>query len=270
MSLIKNHRLLLIISFFTFIYLDGCGSKVATPPGLPSGLSVEEYPLKSAPGVEPLTFLPVQGTQEEILAKRQQEREKTFPDNSVVVNRRPGLFIQLGDDKLGTLLSLTKYDTGAGAFEHVTVQVSRNGEIIYSIPAGDGSPISSVQGLWAYSNHWILEIAHVTQKISPQNEISLETIGQIVEDGELLNERHGYDDAFGFQLMNGKPFYFFKRDNRIDISYDDQEVPLGYAQITHYGCCSGAELNPRIAQNMVAFFAQRDGDWYYVEIGVYK
>jgi hypothetical protein len=267
---IKNHKVPLFIVLFTLLCLDGCGSKAATPAGLPSGLSVEEYQLTSAPGVEPLTFLPVQGTQEGILAKHQQERENTFPDDSVVVSRWPGKFVQLGNDRLETQLSYTPYETNVGTFEHVAVQVSRNGEVFYSIPAGDGSPINSVQGLWAYSNHWVLEIAYVTEKILPQNEISIDSSGQIVEDGELLNERHGYDEAFGFQLMDGRPFYFFQREGRMGISYDGQEVPLGYAQIQHHRCCSGSALNPRIARNMVAFFAQRDGDWYYVEIGVFK
>jgi hypothetical protein len=212
----------------------------------------------------------MQGTQEEILAKHQQERGNSFPDNSFFVNNQPGISVQLGNEKLVALESFTDKVTSQGTFQKVSVQVSRDGEIIYSIPAGDGSPINTLRGLWSYSNHWALEIAQVTQKFSSQNEISLDSFGQIVQDGELLNERYGYDEAFGFQLMNGKPFYFFKRDGQIGISYDNQEVPLGYAQIPHYQCCSGAGVNPKIAQSMVAFFAQRDGKWYYVEIGVFK
>ncbi len=67
--------------------------------------------------------------------------------------------------------------------------------------------------------------------------------------------------------MGGKPFYFFRRGGRIGFSYEGQEVLLGYDRVPHYECCSGAELNPVHAENMVAFFAQRDGKWYYVEIG---
>jgi hypothetical protein len=29
---------------------------------------------------------------------------------------------------------------------------------------------------------------------------------------------------------------------------------MGYSQIPHFECCSGAELNPISAENMVAFF----------------
>jgi hypothetical protein len=70
--------------------------------------------------------------------------------------------------------------------------------------------------------------------------------------------------------MNDKPFYFFKKFGRLGISYDGREIPLGYAEIPRYGCCSAAALNPRSAENMVSFFAQRDGIWYYVEVGVFN
>jgi hypothetical protein len=249
--------------------MGSCNSKHATQPSFPSELSIEEYPLKNAPSAEPFTFTPMQGTQEEILAKHQQERGNSFPDNSIFTNGQPGILVQLGNEKLVALESFTDTITSLGTFQKVSVQVSRNGEIIYFIPAGDASPINTLRGLWAYSNHWVLEIAQVTQNISYKNEISFDSFGQIVQDGQLLNERNGYDEAFGFQLINGKSFYFFKRDGQIGISYDNQMIALGYTQIPHYQCCSGAELNPKSAQSMVAFFAQRDEKWFYVEIGVF-
>ncbi len=67
--------------------------------------------------------------------------------------------------------------------------------------------------------------------------------------------------------MRGKPFHFFRKEGRIGFSYEGQEVLLGSDEISHYECCSGAELNPVSAENMVAFLAQRGGKWYYVEIG---
>jgi hypothetical protein len=71
-------------------------------------------------------------------------------------------------------------------------------------------------------------------------------------------------------MMRGKPFYFFQEEGQIGFVYDGQEYFLGYTQIPHEACCSGAELNPISAENMVAFYAQRDGKWYYVEIGVFE
>ncbi len=69
--------------------------------------------------------------------------------------------------------------------------------------------------------------------------------------------------------MAGRPFYCFKKDGKIGLSYDGQVVEVGYDDIPHYGCCCAAELNPSPAKNMVAFFAKREGIWYYVEISVY-
>ena len=259
-----------IASSVIILCLGGCNSSHAAQSNVPTGLSIEEYPLKNAPGVEPLTFVPIQGTQQEILAKHQQDRGLAFPDNSFFTNGQAGMAVQMGNDKVEALESFTDIATDLGTFQKVSVQVTRAGQTIYSIPAGDGSPINTLQGLWAYSNHWALEIADVTEKFSLNNQISLDSVGLLVQDGELLNDRYNYDEVFGFQLMDGKPFYFFKRDGQIGISYANQEVSLGYAQILHYQCCSGAELNPKKAQNMVSFFAQRDDKWFYVEIGVFK
>jgi hypothetical protein len=254
---------------FIFLCLNGCNSKQATQTSLPAGLNVEEYPLQDAPTLDPLSFVPVQGTQEEILAKHQQERSMSFQDNHILFNNQPAISAQLGNENLVASESYTDTVTSQGTFQKVTVQVYQDGMVIFSIPAGDVSPIYNLQGLWTYSNHWVLEIARVTLDVS-SNDVPLEPVGQIIQDGELLNERFGYDHAFGFQLMNEKPFFFFERQERIGVSYDGQEVLLGYTQVSHYQCCSGTELNPRVAQNMVAFFAQRDGQWYYVEIGIFK
>jgi hypothetical protein len=258
--------------FLWIFFLAGvgsCHSIAAKPEAFPAGLTIEEYPLVQAPGVEPLTFVPVQSTQAEILTKHARERGNAYPDNSVTSGSQSGKSIQLGGDTITAFTSFTPITTDRGVFEKTTVDVSRNGRVIYSIPAGDSSPIDAIRGLWACENHWLLEIAYVTEEFSPQNEISLQSTGKIVRDGELLNDRLGYADAFGLQLLNGKPFYFFKRGGRLDASFDGREIRLQYDEIYHYRCCSGAEVNPTVAQNMIAFFARRGGTWYYVEMGVY-
>lgn len=255
---------------FAFLSISGCNSKYINLFGIPNELSIEEHLLQSAPDPDPFSFAPMQGTQEEILAKHKPERENIYPDNSFFDNYQYGMSVQMGSEKIVALESFTNIASSMGTFQKVTVQVSRNEQIIYSIPAGDGSPITTIRGLWAYSNHWVLEIAYITEKYSLENEISTESYGMIVQDGELLNNRYHYEEAFGFQLMNGKPFFFYKRDGQIEISYDNQEIQSRYDQIPRYQCCSGSQLNPKSAKNMVAFFAQRGGKWYYVEIGVYK
>jgi hypothetical protein len=148
------------------------------------------------------------------------------------------------------------------------VTVTRNGKQIYRIPVGNNSPISSLRGLWTYAGHWVLETAYVTNH-QVGNEINSQASGQISIDGKLLNEQLDYQEAFGFQTMHAKAFYFFKQYGEIGVVYNGVTIPLGYSEIPHYGCCSAATLNPRVAQNMVAFFARKGSTWYYVEIGVF-
>jgi len=237
-----------------------------TPLALPSGLSVEEYALEEVPQAEPLTFAPVEGSAREILSRHQDERRRYFPDRSFPDDGHFALAVSLGNERLVA----TEIFTDTGNTQKGTVELSRDGETIYTIQVGDPSPITTLRGLWVYDNHWVLEVAIVTQERNSQNEVSLDASGQIIQDGESLNERYGYQEAFGFQMMRGKPFCFSKKDGQIGISYDNQAVPLGYSQVPHYWCCSAAELNPLSAENMVAFFAQRAGTWYYVEVGVFE
>jgi len=217
-------------------------------PTRPS-LTVEEYALKGMPQTEPLTFEPVQGTMQEVLQRRQAERErrvrKTFGVEASVVLE-------------GDRLVAREVYTDTAAEQIGTVVVTYGGTVIYAVPLGRAGPMSKLRGVWAYDGHWYLEVA------------DSEGRGRVVRDGESLNERYGYEETFGFQLLHGSPFHFFRREGRIGVVYEGQEMLLGYESIPHYRCCSAAALNPVQAENMVAFFAERDGTWYYVEIGAYE
>jgi len=260
--------------------LGGCDFVNPVPPQTPLALvpklSVEEYALKGMPEIEPLIFVPVKSTQAEILGKHQGERNKRFPDWSYSNQR----LVSRGDDQLTAIDNVTyAHYTDKGQEVSVavssSVQVSRHGEVIYTIQLGTASTnaIPNLWGLWAYDNHWVLEVAHATQKGVFSDAISSDVFGEIIQDGISLNKQHGYQETFGFQLMKGKLFYFFKKQGRFGVSYDHREIPLGYTQIPHYGCCSAGELNPRSAENMLAFFARRgivQQVWHYVEIGVFE
>jgi hypothetical protein len=161
------------------------------------------------------------------------------------------LWANLGNDKLVAI-----YD------EKGWVTVTRNEHEIYKISTGNVSAIPPLQSLWVYDNHWVLETAFVN---APHYD---EASGQITMDGELLNEKYGYEEAFNFQTINGRPFYLFKKDGKIDAWYDGQIIPLGFDLVNHYLCCSAGELNPRIWQNMVTFFGSLDKKRYLVKIGV--
>jgi hypothetical protein len=162
-----------------------------------------------------------------------------------------GVWANLGNDKL-----IATYD------EVGWVTVTRNKQEIYKIFTGDISPITPLRSLWVYDNHWVLETAFV--KVPHYDEAT----GQITLDGELLNEKQGYEEAFNFQTINDRPFYFFKKDGKIDAWYDGQVIPLGYDEINHYACCSAAELNPMMWKNMVTFFSTLGKKRFLVKIGV--
>ena len=233
-----------------------------TPLQLPSGLTVEEYALEDRPSFEPLSFSPIQGSQAGVRARRELERRQSFPYNSFFAHMH---FSGRASLDGAELVAYEDYNRGGS---DGWVIVERNGEQIYQVSTGPGSPLTSLQGLWVYDDHWVLETALITSRLEG-NMVYTDATGRISQDGKLLNDLYDYEEMFGFQLMAGRPFYFFKQDGKIGFSYDGQAVEAGYDEIPHYDCCSAAGLNPVRAQNMVAFFAQRDSIWYYVEIGVY-
>jgi len=232
-----------------------------------SGLSIEEHALKAIPQVEPLTFVPLQGTQEEILRKHQVQRDE-------VLSQKPPSewIVQVGGDKVTATSTVA---TGNGGGE-ASVEVSRNGEVVYVAQIGPVGPVPYLRGLWAYANHWVLEVARIGKQTSQWRARGDKASGEIIQDGVSLNTQHGYQETFGFQLIKGKPFYFFRKLGKLGVAYDGQEILLGYTQVPHYLCCSAAGLNPKRGRDMVAFFARRNGwftpadaGWCYVEIGAF-
>jgi hypothetical protein len=238
------------------LLLVACARPVpATPALVPPELSIEEHALTQRPEAEYTQLYFAEGSQEAILAVHAGERSQliTLLDLPCSAGASLAQCATLGTDRLVAWADYT-----GGLFGSGTVTLTRNDSRIYQIPVGDSSPIGSLRGLWTYdTNH------------RSGNEIDSQALGQISVDGQLLNKQSGYQEAFGFQTLHGRPFYFFEKQGAIGISYDGVEIPLDYSEVPHYGCCSAATLNPRVYQNMVAFFARKGDTWYYVEIGVF-
>jgi len=232
---------------------------VRVPPlELPAGLAVEEYLLKTAPEPEGSLYF----TYGNPLLLHARERAKTFPDVHCA-DADLKMCASLGGHSL-VAEEIVSSDGSSG-----NVILKQDGVEIYRIATGPGTPITALRGLWVYDGHWVLEAARITE-IRQTNGITDNAVGQIIVDGRLLNESLGYEEAFSFQTLNDRPFYFFKRNGKIGVSYDWVEIPLAYDQVPHYGCCSAGTLNPHQYQDMLDFLAVRDGNWYYVEIGVFK
>ena len=240
---------------------------------LDSGLQIDLYELEKPPEIEPLTFVPAAGrSQEEVLALHEAARQDWFPFYSFTDQTRSCLSPLPGDRELAACeeFSLSKDEEG-GERGRMTIEVLRDDEILYTGDGGDVSPISPLRGIWEVGGDWVLEYAKITVAVDEaENTAASDAKGQLVWNGVSLNEKDSLDEIFGFQTLNGRPFYFFEKDGEIGIVFDGKGTMLGFDRVPHYACCSAAELNPRPSPNMVSFFAQKTDTWYYVEIGVYQ
>jgi len=54
------------------------------------------------------------------------------------------------------------------------------------------------------------------------------------------------------------------------LNYAGEEVMLGFDEVARHYCCAFGVYNPRHYENMVSFFASREGKRYYVEAGVFE
>ena len=132
------------------------------------------------------------------------------------------------------------------------IQVWRGDQELYGFTAVFTTS-SPAKGLWSWEGHWILEVD-----------------GFLIQDGVNLNQQLGYDEIFDWQLLNGKPFYYFRKGPRVGISYDGQVLPVYYDQVVHYRCCEPAMFNASGNNNIVWFYGQRNDTWYYVEMGNFQ
>lgn len=232
----------------------------APPLQIPAGLVVEEHALQGSPGADPFSFSPADGSMAEILARHEQLRGESFPDNAFANEQFSDMRrVMVGDKEV---IARQEYSPD---YKEGWVTVLENGAEVYRIATGPASPVTSLRGLWTYADHWVLETALVN--LNEANDPAVKfAAGQVSQDGVLLNDQFGYSEMFGFQTLGGKLFFFFEKDGLLGYAYDGQVVEAGYTAIPHYACCSESALNPRGAQNLIAFFAQRGETWYYVEI----
>lgn len=176
--------------------------------------------------------------------------------------------------KIESLLFEGKVLSAKTVIENSTaiVDVMLDDEVVLSVPVGDlrySAAMDFLQGLWAHEEHWYMEMEHITGSIEG-NIVRVTANGEIFRSGESLSELFGYDETFGFQVMAGEPFFFFRKGDEYGLNYADEEVMLGFDEIAHYYCCGFSVYNPSRYENMVAFFASKDGVRYYVEAGVFE
>lgn len=229
-------------------------TSLTTPIPNENGLTIEENEIIGQAELEPLTFQPLHGSQQAVLERHTEEKEEPY--------------------SFGMNFSAASEDHNYEAFENadneggITVSLKQNDETIFQVDAGHVSPISALRGLWIEDGQWVLEIAYIT--IIDENDVNyINAVGKVYQDGVCLNEQYGYEEMFGYQLLDGKPFYFYKKDGQIRLFYNNEDLSIWYDEVTHYQCCSGSILNPVAAGNWVGFWGIRNEVWYYTEIGRY-
>ena len=130
--------------------------------------------------------------------------------------------------------------------------IVRAGRPVYASAQVRGPVSEPIKGLGAWDGHWVLEVDE-----------------EVLVDGRSLGEEMGYDEVFGWQLLKGEPFHFFRKGKEIGVSCAGQELPNRYEEVIHYMCCEPAHFNAAGNDIMVWFHALKDGTWHYVEMGVF-
>ena len=86
--------------------------------------------------------------------------------------------------------------------------------------------------------------------------------------GKNLTSTLGAEESFSWQLLNGKPFAFILKEGQVHAWYEGKIYPLGYEKIVHDQCCEAGMFNIGHNEKMLWFYAYRQGNWRYVEMGL--
>ncbi|QRN84573.1 hypothetical protein JR338_12625 (plasmid) [Chloroflexota bacterium] len=223
--------------------------RVTLTPGTGGALTIEEHPLTQREDID-------------VVWAEYEDAEWTEPQS--VPHR-----VTIGDDvysfKEEHILLNTDPD---GMTEYqVDVRLYKNDELFMTITLGDNGPLPAVWGFVATEDSWYLEINRGERIDRGDGSIEATNLGDIIKNGESLNELEGYQQSFGFHILSGKPFYFFIRDDALGYSYDGVEYPLDYDRISNHACCSSGLANPHGLEDRMVFFANRGDQRYLVIVG---
>jgi hypothetical protein len=135
------------------------------------------------------------------------------------------------------------------AVEGGHLQILKSNQDVISSFAVYTEPLYAVNRFKAWDGHWILGARDF-----------------LIQDGEIINKKLGFEEIFSWGLIAEKPVYLFRKGPRIGVSYDGKILPLNYEDVARYMCCSPAMNNPSMDSDDIRFFAKRDGVWYYVVV----
>lgn len=131
------------------------------------------------------------------------------------------------------------------------IEISSNDKLIQSFNAARSGPTGTpTRQFWSWQDHWFVKVADV-----------------LMQDGEILNLRLGYEEIFAWQVLDEQPFFMMRKGPSYGIVYAGKELPVQYEDILHGELC--CDLNSyQITQlaNGLQFYARRDGVWMLVNI----
>ncbi len=131
--------------------------------------------------------------------------------------------------------------------------VKKEGRAVYSFTSRYWDLCGVVKAFFPFKNSWVIEYDD-----------------SVVADGEDIGRLNNFSMLFYFRILKERLFSFLKKDEKIQIRFDGKTMPVAYDEVIHYMCCEYALMNPKMNNNMVWFFAVKDGYLYYVEAGIYE
>lgn len=140
-------------------------------------------------------------------------------------------------------------------YRYAEIHATLDGIEIFSVDCGNVTPLPTVITAWTYGQHWII------QSVCHQE-------FDIFWDGVSLNTSKGYQSSFAFQILGEYPFYLFERNDQVWLSYNWQEVLLGYDEVKLTYCCMTYHP-PQHYENFITFYSSMGDQLYYVVIGLF-
>lgn len=224
-------------------------SKAAPQPQITKsdGLTITEYPIFDE---DCHPYYHIDSFQMRLISVHANELDhnigSSYLDNDYVIDESTS--VQVGQDSI-----FWEYDreytfpVGAPA----RLNVLQNGEAIFSMSIPLMSPAGGpVRALWSWDGHWFLEVENV-----------------LIMDGEIQNNKMGYEELFDWHLADGLPLYFYRKADKFGINYDGKVLSKNYDDLIHgFLCCDPGRYSLNSGDNGAAFYARRNGVWWYVVV----
>lgn len=216
------------------------------PIVLPRDLEIEEYLISSED-----VWLISPWSIEKLVGARHPDHDR--PDHISIPSLMDEFSLTVNGEELTVMQSVVTFGNSPGY--HAIILIKRVDYIYSIVDCGSPSPIGPIITAWGFDDNLIFQTLH-------------DMTFDILWNGEFLNASKGYQSSLGFQILGGKPFYFFKRDDKMWLYYDGEEVLLPYDQIETQYCCEGYPIpSPRHYNNMIAYYAKENDQSIFGVIG---